>query len=183
MELDRMKKFFGVAMTVAMIFGFSACDQNPGSVSSNSPSNSPIVSATAAKPTLTPPAHDKYSVEWIRNDIPQTMNAGILVTVHVTAKNTGDWTWPDPKAANPSSPDGTYAVRLAYRWAELEAGAPERGELAGSVAPGQTADFTISIIPPKEPGSYHLHVSLVQELAVSFSDKGVADLVVPVTVH
>lgn len=103
--------------------------------------------------------------------------------MHVTAKNTGDWLWPDRNAANPSKPDGTFAVRLAYRWSKTEVGVGDRADLTASVPPGETANFTMQVTPPKERGVYELHVGLVQEFAASFSAKGAKELVVPVTVQ
>lgn len=175
-----MKNFFWlVAISSAVILALSGCDRNSSPVASNEPT----VSATATQPTHTPPSHNNYSVEWVRNDIPPTMSAGVPATIHVTAKNTGDWAWPDPATANPSNPNGTYAVCLTYRWAESKAGESTRGQLTASVAPGETTDFTITITPLKEPGLHYIHLNLIVELGVSFSDKGVADLIVPVTVQ
>jgi hypothetical protein len=114
------------------------------------------------------------------------MSAGATSDVHVSAKNAGDWPWNDPFAANPNHPDGTYAIRLSYGWVGAD-GKPlppdsTRGELTAPVPPGQTANFTIKVKAPKEPGSYKLQLDLVEELVFFFSSKGNEKLTVPVTV-
>jgi hypothetical protein len=142
----------------------------------------------AGAPTVAPaPSHAAYGLQWITNDIPASMPAGKVTPVHVSVKNTGDWPWPDPFAANPSKPDGTYAVRLSYRWAASNGKVlPEdgtRAELNAPVPAGQTANFTMQVRPPKDPGAYQLQVDLVEELVTFFSAKGTEKLTVPVTVQ
>ncbi|HMG05171.1 MAG TPA: hypothetical protein VK581_06895 [Chthoniobacterales bacterium] len=140
-----------------------------------------------APPAASPPSHAAHELQWITNDIPASMAAGKVTPVHVSVKNTGDWPWPDPFAANPSKPDGTYAVRLAYRWADSNGKVlPEdgtRAELKAPVPAGQTANFTLRVLAPKDPGAYQLQVDLVEELVTFFSTKGTEKLTVPVTVQ
>jgi hypothetical protein len=141
-------------------------------------------SATSAE---TRQPHANYSVQWLSNDAPQTMKTEQAVTVNVSAKNTGDWAWPDPITANPSQPNGRYAVRLSYRWVDDAGGAlpvgSARGELTRSVPPGQTADFKISVVAPGEAGHYQLQFDLVEELVTFFSARGAEKLSVPVSVE
>lgn len=143
--------------------------------------------STAQSTPAKPPTHTGYAVEWVTNDVPATVAPGGRVTIHVSAKNTGDWAWPNPAAANPSRPDGSYAVRLAYRWVEATGKAhppaADRGELKASVPPGETATFTMDVVAPAQPGSYNLQLDLVEELVVFFSAKGAPKLTVPVTVQ
>lgn len=51
------------------------------------------------------------------------------------------------------------------------------------VPPGETANFTIVVTPPTEPGKYQLQFDLVHELVAFFSSKGAEKLTVPVTVE
>ena len=141
----------------------------------------------AQQPTAPKPSHTTYALEWVSNDIPATMPAGKPATVKVSVKNTGDWAWNDPFAANPSQPNGTYAVRLSYRWvADNGQALPQdsvRGELTAPVPPGSTANYTMQIMAPKAPGSYKLELDLVEELVTFFAAKGTQKLTVPVAVQ
>lgn len=131
--------------------------------------------------------HEKYSLEWVSNDIPATMTAGKATAVHISVKNTGNWPWLNAAAANPPKPDGSYAVRLSYRWAgadgKLLPQGSGRGELNATVPLGDTAKFSMEVIAPTETGSYRLEVDLVQELVAFFSAQGAEKLSVPVTVQ
>ena len=151
----------------------TSCDRKPSADSSIAPA--------------TKTADKAYSLQWISNNIPATMPAGKATTVHVSVKNTGNWTWPNPPTANPLKPDGSYAVRLSYRWAnpegKLEPQGDERGELSAPVPPGDTANFSMNVLPPKEPGSYRLEIDVVEELVTFFSAKGTQKLALPVTVQ
>lgn len=114
------------------------------------------------------------------------MRPGVVLPVTVTVKNTGDWLWPDKRMASPEKRDGTYAVRLSYRWAnsagELLAENAERGDLAASVEPDAVANFIIKITPPPDRGTYQLQIDLVEELVTFFSAKGMKKLILPITV-
>jgi hypothetical protein len=160
---------------------------------SASPNAAPTASAATRmeppplqSPRLAHP-HEKYSLAWVDNDAPSIMTAGSTSKVQVRAKNTGDWVWPDAQSANPSKPDGSYAVRLSYAWVGPDGKPlPEnrvRGELPASVPAGQTADFTISVEAPKEPGNYLLQFDLVEELVTFFSAKGAEKLTIKVTIR
>ena len=132
-------------------------------------------------------AHEKYSLEWVTNDIPATMMVGKATTVHISVKNTGNWPWLNAAAANPPKPDGSYAVRLSYRWASADGKllpqGSERGELKATVPPGETANFSVEVLSPQQSGSYRLEVDLVEELVAFFSAMGSQKLTVPVTVQ
>jgi hypothetical protein len=114
------------------------------------------------------------------------MSPGVVLPVTVTVKNTGDWLWPDKRMASPEKLDGTYAVRLSYRWADSEgqllAENTERGDLTSSIEPGAVAHFIIKITPPTKPGKYQLQFDIVEELVTFFSAKGMTKLNVPVKV-
>jgi hypothetical protein len=173
-----MKSFFGcVIICVAALLG-SGCGRSADSNASGAAETQ----AAGAKPV-----HSTYALEWVSNDIPATMPASKPASVKVSVKNTGDWPWNDPFTSNPSQPNGTYAVRLSYRWIGPN-GQPlpqdsSRGELTAPVPPGGTANFTMAVMAPKDPGSYQLQMDLVEELVTFFSSKGTQKLTVPVTVQ
>ena len=163
-------------MACAAAILIAGCGRTAETESSSPPSN-------PAKPT----AHATYAVEWVTHDIPATVAAGSRTPIHVNAKNTGDWAWPNAAAANPAHPDGSYAVRLSYRWTD-PSGKPlpqgvERGELKASVPPGETVSFTMELVAPTQAGAYNLQFDLVEELVTFFSAKGAQKLTVPVTVQ
>jgi len=151
----------------------TSCDRKPSADTSTAPDGKA--------------RHESYSLQWVSNDVPATMAAGKAAAVHISVKNTGNWTWPNPATANLSKPDGSYAVRLSYRWAnaegKLERQGDERGELSAPVSPGDTANFSMNVLPPKEPGSYRLEIDVVEELVTFFSAKGTQKLTLPVTVQ
>jgi hypothetical protein len=170
--------FLGIAVLIG-------CDRSSKApVTDNSPAQPASTAAPAPGLDL---VHSTYAAQWVDNNIPAAMRSGVPTPVQVRVKNTGDWTWPDAKAAHPSKPDGSYAVRLTYRWVGSDkTPLPEnsgRGEISAPVPAGGTASFSIEIIPPKESGSYQLQLDLVQELVTFFSAKGVEKLSVPVTVQ
>jgi len=180
-----MKKRLALIMTslsVLFLFGCGRASdaQNPSQAQEGTTFGGPTVVAPAKRSHV-------YSLQWISNYIPQTMSIGSVNSVQVSVKNSGDWTWPDPKSANPSKPDGTYAVRLSYRWAHLDGKfLPQdsvRGDLPSSVPSGAIANFVIDVVAPKDPGSYKLQLDLVEELVNFFSAKGGEKLIVPVTVQ
>lgn len=172
-----MRKFSRYLIVCLAVILTAGCGRTPET-------EAPKVDAQTAAPT---PSHAAYGLQWTTNDIPAGMPAGKVTPVHVSVKNTGDWPWPDPFAANPSKPNGTYAVRLSYRWADSNGKVlPEDGTRADLNAPvpaGQTANFTMQVLPPKDPGAYQLQVDLVEELVTFFSTKGTEKLTVQVTVE
>jgi predicted small lipoprotein YifL len=185
METGMKRCFASVALGLALA-AMTGCGRNPETTPP------PADSTTAASPanattTTAKPSHATYSLAWGTHNAPPTMVAGTPVAIQVTVKNTGDWVWNHPAAANPSKPDGTYAVRLAYNWVSPDGKTlpanNTRGELTAPVPPGQNANFTIDVQTPKVPGTYQLQFDLVEEMVVFFSSKGNEKLTVPVTVQ
>lgn len=147
--------------------------------------------ATPARPPVETrgpiPPHNRYALQWGGHNIPPVMKPGAGTPVHISVKNTGDWTWRSRETANPGKADGSYAVRLGYRWIKGEGMAgPDtgvRGELRGNVAPGEIAEFDLEIIAPSTAGNYQLQLDLVEELVAWFSHKGSPNLTIPVKVQ
>jgi len=179
-----MKKCLGSLIVCLAVAAMIGCGRSPDTEAPAADAQTAAASATSAAPK---PSHASYSLQWVSNDIPSTMSVGKTVPVKVGVKNTGDWPWNDPFAANPSKPDGTYAVRLCYSWVGTDgkplAANAVRGELNAPVPPGGTANFTLQVTAPKTPGSYQLQVDLVEELVFFFSATGNEKLTVPVTVQ
>ncbi len=128
-----------------------------------------------------------YRVEWTKIDVPPTMAPGAKVAAHVTLKNAGNATWPDPPTADTSNP-GAYAVRLSYRWWPASGdGKPTdwqpRVELPAPLPAGASVTLTVPLRAPTEPGDYKLQFDLVQELIVWFEAKGADKAFVPVSVR
>ena len=127
-----------------------------------------------------------YTLEWSSHNVTPTLKRGSSRSVEVLVKNKGDQAWPDPKSADPKG-DGSYAIRLGYRWLGPD-GLPitqyeARADLASAVPAGGTARFSMDVIAPAEPGRYTLQFDLVEELVVWFEAKGVPKLLVPVTIE
>ena len=125
-----------------------------------------------------------YRVEWTKLDVPSTMAPGSKATLHVTVKNTGNATWPNPATADP----GAYAVRLSHRWWPAAGdGKPTdwegRTELPAPLAPGDSVTLTMDLKAPAQTGEYKLQLDLVQELVAWFEGRGAAKALVPVSVR
>lgn len=67
-------------------------------------------------------------------------------------------------------------VRAVYRWISpstgdrLPTGEPPHGDLPRSLPPGESTEVTFDVIAPREPGSYILRLTLVQETVFWFDD-------------
>jgi len=127
-----------------------------------------------------------YALEWSSHNVAPTMKRGSSVPVQVIAKNKGDRSWSDPREADPKG-DGSYAIRLGYRWLGPD-GTPvtqyeARGDLSSAVPSGGTALFSMNVVAPSETGRYTLQFDLVEELIAWFEDKRAPRLLVPVTIE
>jgi hypothetical protein len=180
-----MKKRLGFLIVCLAGLAMTGCGRSPET--ETSAGDAQTTPAAPAAPAAPKPSHATYSLQWVSNDVPASLPAGKPASVKVSVKNTGDWPWNDPFTANPSKPDGTYAVRLTYSWvgADGKALPPDaaRGELKAPVPPGGTADYVIKVAVPKDPGNYKLQFDLVEELVFFFSAKGPEKLTVPVIVQ
>lgn len=101
------------------------------------------------------------SATFVAQSIPSAMRAGQPYTITVQMLNSGTTTWMS---------SGTNAFRLGTQNAENNRNwnVTARAYLAGSVATGQTATFTIPITAPSTPGTYNLQWQMVQELVAWF---------------
>lgn len=167
-----------------LLLSFSSCGRVPESEAPVTIDAKPVTKGARRGP---PPAAARMAVEWLTNDVPTTAAPATTFVIHVKVKNVGNWTWPDKPTANPNKPDGTYAVRLGYRWIRSDGTAlPEnsdRADLTASVPPDWETNFVLSVMAPPEPNSYQLQLDLVAETVVWFSSKGGEKLTVPVAIQ
>ncbi|MCB0115476.1 MAG: hypothetical protein KDD84_15355, partial [Caldilineaceae bacterium] len=107
----------------------------------------------------------RYRVQWMGARLPQTLNAGDVITFPVTVRNVGAQTW---------TQSGDSAVELSYRFyqsqKEVASEAPLRSPLPHSVAAGQDASVQAQVQLPTEPGNYTLVLDLIQGGQTWFQD-------------
>lgn len=110
------------------------------------------------------------------------------IWVRLTVANPGPSIWPDPQLANPVDLDGSWAVRVGYRfWDEggstLVTDYRERIDLPGPVVVGQRIDLLIPMYAPVNPGKYLLQVDLLRESIGWFEANGSPKFQIPVEVR
>ena len=108
------------------------------------------------------------------------VKAGEAYTLDFAAKNTGTQPWFG------STP--TMSVRAGYRWHDSKGVVlPIEGNRAQldrpELKPGDSAQLKLTVVAPPTPGSYTLHVSMVQEGVSWFFTAGAKPLVLHVTVN
>ena len=131
---------------------------------------------TAARPMIT--SNDAlteagYKVEWTSVDIPTVMESGSDQKGRIGFTNISCEIWP------------AGVVQASYHWYSSDqvlADLAPQTRIPFAIAPGQEARLDdLLILPPAEPGSYELQVTLVDRNAW-FETRGAATAVVPVTV-
>lgn len=122
-----------------------------------------------------------FAVEFLENDIPNTMTAGKTLSADVAIRNISKQTWPSrPNAKNRNQ------VNLSYRWKDPKdrvlVADGLRTPLPQNLAPGESVRLKMKIEAPARPGRYLIEVTLVQEGVAWFDEKGGAALSLPVIV-
>jgi abequosyltransferase len=88
-----------------------------------------------------------------------------MLRVRAQVTNTGDATL----VSTPPNP-----VHVSYQWRDPDSGEIQlegmRTTLTKPLAPGDTADVTLRLLTPWEPGEYRLRITPVQELVAWFGD-------------
>ena len=107
------------------------------------------------------------------------IKAGEAYTLNITVKNTGTQPW--------FGNTPTMSVRAGYRWYDSNGVVlPIEGNRAQleslELRPGDTAQLKLSVVAPPTPGSYTLHVSMVQEGVRWFFEAGAKPLTLHATV-
>ncbi len=109
------------------------------------------------------------------------LRSGARTNVRIAVTNRGDATW---SADIPTELAGR--IRIANHWL-----APDgttlvnddgRAELPRTIAPGERAEVTMTITPPRHAGDCLLEIDLVQELVTWFASKGSRTLRVPAVI-
>ncbi len=117
-----------------------------------------------------PLADSDFRVDFEMVDEVTTMAAGELRTVQVVVRNRGAAT-----LSGVGSADGTFAIRLSYRWTDADghsAGFNARQSLPAPIEPGGALPVTFDLTAPPVAGRYALQLDLVQERVAWFRDKG-----------
>ena len=122
-----------------------------------------------------------FAVEFLENDIPNTMTAGKTLSADVAIRNISKQTWPSrPNAKNRNQ------VNLSYRWkdpkGQVLVADGVRTALPQNLAPGESVRLKMKIEAPARPGRYLIEATLVQEGVAWFDEKGGAALSLPVIV-
>jgi chitodextrinase len=97
------------------------------------------------------PTWDKYSCEYVSNDIPTSMVVGERYTVHVTMRNRGVL-WNDARAFHLGAAAGTDPFSVATRQT-----------ITGEVGPGSTYAFTFTLRAPLTLGTYTTQWQMVRD--------------------
>jgi hypothetical protein len=115
------------------------------------------------------------------------MHSGQRVQWIVTVRNCSKAIWPDPEMGDPVRLDGDRAVRLVYRWRNVDA-KPEqrwgrRSDLPWPLMPGRSVELPMLVTAPSQPGRYLLEADLLQENVIWFGDQTGARPAIPVEVR
>jgi 4-amino-4-deoxy-L-arabinose transferase-like glycosyltransferase len=100
-----------------------------------------------------------YDATWSVPSLPASAAAGSTFRAHLRVRNAGPCTWMN-------------GVRLLAEWSgagtfRQPVPAPDR-----RVAPGETADISVLLAAPPDPGAYRLRLDLEQQGVAAFSEKG-----------
>lgn len=105
------------------------------------------------------------------------MKPGAVVTIPVRVTNKGSQGWKS---------DGELYTDLSYRWlknGEVMSIEGERTKLSEPLTPEASVDLAAKIKAPPTPGDYELALSMVQEGAAWFSERGGTPCRIPVKVR
>jgi tRNA (mo5U34)-methyltransferase len=101
-----------------------------------------------------------------------------VLPLRVLVRNTGFATWIS------QAPSGRGSVRLGGYLKRMgqptASNIPARASLASDLLPGESAELTLPVAAPQEPGDYELELDLVSEYVSWFQDLGASQ---PVTVR
>lgn len=125
---------------------------------------------------LSRPEH--YRVEWLSTEIPENLEAGKPFRLSLAVGN---------RSESPFSSEDPLPVKLAFRWKAEDSATPNDWKrqirLPAQIEPGANDVVELTIVAPKEPGSYALEFDLVREHVAWFSDVASAKLTVPIRIN
>ncbi|MBC7931416.1 MAG: hypothetical protein H7Z38_12710, partial [Rubrivivax sp.] len=106
------------------------------------------------------------------SDLPATMQPGQRAAIRVAVKNASEFVWPAR-----GRKDSVYVIGVGDTWFAADGetlvnSLDGRSTLPRDLWPGESAEMTLQIVAPKEPGEYVLEVGMVQEGVAFFKDKG-----------
>jgi RHS repeat-associated protein len=110
--------------------------------------------------------------QFVSQTVPASMRAGEPYDITVKMLNTGTTTW----TAATNYRLGTQSPQDSRVWNPTP-----RAFLSTSVAPGQTAIFTVTVTAPQAPGTYPMQWQMVQEFVEWFGEQSPA-LQIPVAI-
>ncbi len=133
-------------------------------------------------PPLTAPLPDQaFRATIVVRNPPTQMRVGQEWKLRLHVTNTSPIPFPKD-----STTTAQYQVRVGNRWLAPNTGAAVaddgRESLAFPIMPGQTADLTLIIIAPKQPGNYLLSVDLLQEHVDWFGERGGTPQQIPIRI-
>ncbi|MEM7034371.1 MAG: N-acetylmuramoyl-L-alanine amidase, partial [Chloroflexota bacterium] len=149
-----------------------------GTTTVEAPAIEPEPAPTTPTPAPEPetPQTPPYQTTFTRNRTPKTASAGQTITVALTIKNTGAFTWVQ---------GGPNPFRMGFRWfdstgqmVQLPANFDFRTPLPRDVRPNQSVALQAQLRTPDEPGSYRLQWDMVHENITWFSSQGDAGAVI-----
>jgi glycosyltransferase involved in cell wall biosynthesis len=102
---------------------------------------------------------------------------GMPLLLRVAVRNTGVATWPNQQP---------HPINLAYHWLDAQGHMVTfdgvRAILPAPLPPGETIELNLHVEPPPRAGAYVLSLDMVEEGISWFSMRGVAPLLIPVSV-
>jgi hypothetical protein len=150
-------------LATVILFSGCASPKNEGSVEVHE--GAPL---TSFSQEITSPIHE-FQVK-----------AGAAYVLDIAVKNTGTQPWFGSTTQMP--------VHAGYRWHNSNGDVlPIEGTRAQldrpELKPGETAQLKLTVVAPPTPGSYTLHVSMVQEGVSWFFNAGAQPLILQATVN
>lgn len=129
-----------------------------------------------------PLGDDAFRAELSADGVAATIPAGQKAEISVTVKNLSEYVWPAR-----SRKGWTYQINVADTWLDtggsLVNGLDGRSALPRDLWPGESAEVTLTIKAPEDPGDYLLEIDVVQEGVTFFKEKDSEPLRVRITVE
>jgi lysozyme len=109
-----------------------------------------------------------YAAEFVSRTAPEQLEVGESAVVRIVMKNTGALDWDASTLLGTTEPRDRASAFAGPDWPS----ASRAAGVVGTVPPGETFAFELTIVAPLEPGTYVEHFGLVQEGVTWFADDG-----------